>query len=514
MKAELEKHLKISEQKIECCKILKLAIKSSEDMDDLVKREFHNKLYEDIAELRKEWFCGPQKILNKITFPRETPPQDFGKMYKWFEKEFSKYEALLLEKAVAANLFETDLSSFEGDEDKISHEPSEEPCLFQTPPATAASADCTDVRQGDKNSPGDDSSCVKENRQSSPRMLRWESNNTLSSQERARLGAVPKVPRPWRRSKGEAKEEETESKLFLIANELLQTERAYVARLHLLDQVFCLRLTEEAERGSFPPEVIRNIFSNISSIYSFHCQFLLPDLESCICRWQEGPGLGKALLQYAPFLRMYADYVRNFDGAMELLKTWTERSSAFRSIINDVQSQEVCGRLTLQDHMLEPVQRVPRYEMLLKDYLKKLPEDHPDYQFSQKSLQVISMAATHSNSAIQKAESQKRQLEIYKMVGEEEVVNPTNQFLKEGRLRKLAARNTLAMERHLFMFSNFLLCCRPRFSLVGQRFTVRCKVDVDGMQVHQTTNEDHPYTFQVSGKERTLELQARGRATI
>ncbi|KAF6732420.1 FYVE, RhoGEF and PH domain-containing protein 4 [Oryzias melastigma] len=339
-------------------------------------------------------------------------------------------------------------------------------------------------------------------------MLRWESNNTLSSQERARLGAVPKVPRPWRRSKGEAKEEETESKLFLIANELLQTERAYVARLHLLDQVFCLRLTEEAERGSFPPEVIRNIFSNISSIYSFHCQFLLPDLESCICRWQEGPGLGKALLQYAPFLRMYADYVRNFDGAMELLKTWTERSSAFRSIINDVQSQEVCGRLTLQDHMLEPVQRVPRYEMLLKDYLKKLPEDHPDYQFSQKSLQVISMAATHSNSAIQKAESQKRQLEIYKMVGEEEVVNPTNQFLKEGRLRKLAARNTLAMERHLFMFSNFLLCCRPRFSLVGQRFTVRCKVDVDGMQVHQTTNEDHPYTFQVSGKERTLELQA------
>lgn len=42
------------------------------------------------------------------------------------------------------------------------------------------------------------------------------------------------------------------------------------------------------------------------------------------------------------------------------------------------QSQEVCGSLTLQHHMLEPVQRVPRYEMLLKDYLKKLPPDDPD----------------------------------------------------------------------------------------------------------------------------------------
>uniref|UniRef100_A0A665TDD4 FYVE, RhoGEF and PH domain containing 4b n=1 Tax=Echeneis naucrates TaxID=173247 RepID=A0A665TDD4_ECHNA len=303
-------------------------------------------------------------------------------------------------------------------------------------------------------------------------------------------------------------DENTELKLYNIVNELLQTERAYVARLHLLDQVFCLRLTEEAGRGSFPPEVIRNIFSNISSIYSFHSQFLLPDLETCIGQWHERPGLGKVLLQHAPFLRMYADYVRNFDQALELVRTWTERSSAFRSIIQDIQCQEVCGSLTLQHHMLEPVQRLPRYEMLLTDYLKKLPEDSPDYDLAYKSLQTISMAAIHSNSAIHKAESLKRLLEIYEMVGEEEVVNPTNEFLREGRLLKLAARNMSAMERHLFMFNNFLLCCTPKFSLVGQRFTVRCRIGVDGMQVQQTINEDHPYTFQVSGKERTLELQA------
>ncbi|XP_032361707.1 FYVE, RhoGEF and PH domain-containing protein 4 [Etheostoma spectabile] len=311
------------------------------------------------------------------------------------------------------------------------------------------------------------------------------------------------------RGVGESKDEENiEQKLFNIANELLQTERAYVARLHLLDQVFCSRLTEEAGRGSFPPDMIRNIFSNISSIYSFHNQFLLPDLESCISNWCDSPGLGTVLLQHAPFLRMYADYVINFDQAMELVRTWTERSSVFRNIIQDIQSQEVCGSLTLQHHMLEPVQRIPRYEMLLTDYLKKLPKNNPDYDLAYKSLQTISMAAIHSNRAIHKAESLKRLVEIYEMVGEEEVVNPTNEFLREGRLLKLAARNTSAMERHLFLFNNFLMCCTPKFSLVGQRFTVRCRIGVDGMQVQQTTNEDHPYTFQVSGKERTLELQA------
>ncbi|XP_061523421.1 FYVE, RhoGEF and PH domain-containing protein 4-like isoform X1 [Phycodurus eques] len=306
----------------------------------------------------------------------------------------------------------------------------------------------------------------------------------------------------------ELKEENTEQKLFKIVSELLHTEKAYVARLHLLDQVFCLRLTEEAGRGSFPAEVVRNIFCNISSIYSFHSQFLLPDLEDCIGHWHECPGLGNVLLQHAPFLRMYADYVSNFDQATELVRIWTERSSAFRNIIEDIQSQEVCASLTLQHHMLEPVQRIPRYEMLLRDYVKKVPSNNPDYEFAQQSLQTISMAANHSNSAIHKAESIKRLLEIYEMVGEEEVVNPTNEFLKEGRLLKLAARNTSAMERHLFLFNNFLLCCTPKFSLVGQRFTVRSRIGVDGMQVQQTANEDHPYTFQVSGKEKTLELQA------
>lgn len=135
--------------------------------------------------------------------------------------------------------------------------------------------------------------------------------------------------------------------------------------------MFCSRLTEEAARGSFPPEVVKNIFSNVSSIYVFHSQFLLPDLEKCISHWwvvvsrttrkhdrvrlkswadqtrdtflffaksrSERPGLGNVLLQHAPFLRMYAYYVRNFDQSMELVRTWTVRSATFRSVIQDIQ---------------------------------------------------------------------------------------------------------------------------------------------------------------------------------
>uniref|UniRef100_A0A8C8M3U4 FYVE, RhoGEF and PH domain containing 4b n=1 Tax=Oncorhynchus tshawytscha TaxID=74940 RepID=A0A8C8M3U4_ONCTS len=292
-------------------------------------------------------------------------------------------------------------------------------------------------------------------------------------------------------------QDSTEQKLYKIANELLLTERAYVARLHLLDQVFCARLTQEAGKGLFPVDVVRTIFSNISSIHTFHSQFLLPDLETHIGQWSVSPRLGDVMQQHAPFLRMYAEYVMSFDHAMELLRVWTERSAPFRNVIQDIQSREVCGSLTLQHHMLEPVQRLPRYEMLLRDYLKRLPDDDSDHSHAEKSLQVISMAATHSNSAIRQSENLKKLLEIYEMLGEEDVMNPSNEFIREGRILMLAARNS-AMERHLF--------------LVRPRFTVRTRIDLEGMTVQRTTNEHHPHTFQVSGKEmtleRTLDLQA------
>lgn len=58
-------------------------------------------------------------------------------------------------------------------------------------------------------------------------------------------------------------------------------------------------------------------------------------------------------------------------------------------------------------------------------------------------------------------------------------------------------------------FNNMLLYCVPKFSLGGAKYTVRTRIGIDGMKVLETTNEDYPHTFQVSGKERILELQAR-----
>uniref|UniRef100_W5N9Q6 FYVE, RhoGEF and PH domain containing 3 n=1 Tax=Lepisosteus oculatus TaxID=7918 RepID=W5N9Q6_LEPOC len=296
-------------------------------------------------------------------------------------------------------------------------------------------------------------------------------------------------------------------KLLNIARELLQTEEAYVKRLHLLDQVFCTKLTE----AGIPPEVITGIFSNISSIFCFHKQFLLPELKTRITEeWNSNPRIGDILQKLAPFLKMYGEYVKNFDRAMDLVNTWTQRSSQFKGVIQHIQKQEVCGNLTLQHHMLEPVQRIPRYELLLKDYLKKLPEDALDRKDAEKSLELISTAANHSNAAIRKMEKMHKLLEVYERLGgEEDIVNPANELIKEGHIKKMSAKNGTAQDRYLYVFNNMVLYCVPKLRLMGQKFSVRERIDIAGMEVQEKVKHNLPHTFAIVGKQRSLELQAR-----
>uniref|UniRef100_A0A7N9AVI2 FYVE, RhoGEF and PH domain containing 1 n=1 Tax=Mastacembelus armatus TaxID=205130 RepID=A0A7N9AVI2_9TELE len=335
----------------------------------------------------------------------------------------------------------------------------------------------------------------------------YEGESDLEEEE-AELTIVLPPPKTDRQDSVELS---VQQRVFNIANELLHTEIGYVSKLHLLDQVFCARLLEEARsRSSFPCDVVQGIFSNICSIYCFHQQFLLPALQKRMEEWDSNPRIGDILQKLAPFLKMYGEYVKNFDRAMELVNTWMERSAQFKAIIQEIQREERCGNLTLQHHMLEPVQRIPRYELLLKDYLHRLPEDAPDYRDAQKSLELIATAAEHSNAAIRKMERMRKLLKVYELLGgEEDIVNPTNELIKEGHILKLSNKNGTTQDRYLILFNDRLLYCVPKLRLIGQKYGVRARIDVEGMELKETSSVAVPRTFLVSGKQRSLELQAR-----
>uniref|UniRef100_A0A7M4E5P6 FYVE, RhoGEF and PH domain containing 2 n=1 Tax=Crocodylus porosus TaxID=8502 RepID=A0A7M4E5P6_CROPO len=325
----------------------------------------------------------------------------------------------------------------------------------------------------------------------------WRRQQSVDSQPDSKLG-----------SEGDNNQDPEEKK---IALELLETEQAYVSRLHLLDQVFFTELMKEARSGkSVPEDVVKMIFSNISSIYQFHALFFLPELQKRMAEWSSNPRIGDVIQKLAPFLKMYGEYVKNFDRAVELITTWSEKSLPFQELIADIQKREVCASLTLQHHMLEPVQRIPRYELLLKDYVRKLPPESPDRADAEKALEMIFSAAKHSNAAIAEMERLQNLWEVYQRLGlEDDIVDPSNELIKEGPIQKISFRSNTTSDKYLFLFNNMLLYCVQKVIQVGAEFQVHMRIDVDGMKIQALNDAEFPHAFLVSGKHRTLELQAR-----
>uniref|UniRef100_F7FYW3 FYVE, RhoGEF and PH domain containing 2 n=2 Tax=Monodelphis domestica TaxID=13616 RepID=F7FYW3_MONDO len=316
----------------------------------------------------------------------------------------------------------------------------------------------------------------------------------------------------WRKScevTGNTRKQEPEENR--IVRELLETEQAYVSRLYLLDQVFFEELLKEARNSkAFSEDIVKLIFSNISSIHQFHSQFFLPELQRRVDEWVVVPRIGDVIQKLAPFLKMYSEYVKNFKRAAELLVIWTEKCPPFQEVITRIQNSDISDSLTLQHHMLEPVQRIPRYELLLKEYVQKLPPDAPDRADAQKALDMIFSAAQHSNAAITEMERLQNLWDVYQRLGlEDDIVDPSNELLQEGPIQKISFRHSSTMERYLFLFNNMLLYCVPKVIQVGAQFQVRTRIDVAGMKVRELNDVEFPHSFLVSGKQRTLELQAQ-----
>ncbi|XP_077760330.1 FYVE, RhoGEF and PH domain-containing protein 2 isoform X2 [Canis aureus] len=295
-----------------------------------------------------------------------------------------------------------------------------------------------------------------------------------------------------------------------IVQELLETEKAYVARLHLLDQVFFQELLREARSSkAFPEDVVRLIFSNISSIYQFHAQFFLPELQRRLDDWTATPRIGDVIQKLAPFLKMYSEYVKNFERAAELLATWTDKSAPFQEVITRIQrglrqpdsATPHAGTRAENPTLRAAAQGPPALNLQELILALRLPSEALDMIFS---------AAQHSNAAISEMERLQDLWEVYQRLGlEGDIVDPSNTLLREGPVLKISFRRSDPMERYLFLFNNMLLYCIPKVIQVGAQFQVRTRIDVAGMKVRELTDAEFPHSFLVSGKQRTLELQAR-----
>ena len=75
------------------------------------------------------------------------------------------------------------------------------------------------------------------------------------------------------------------------------------------------------------------------------------------------------------------------------------------------------------------------------------------------ALFLVSTAANHANEAMKRIDQFKQLLEIQESLGGAvDLVSPTRELMKEGKMVKISARSGDHQERYLFLVIMFKLC--------------------------------------------------------
>ncbi|NXI29453.1 MCF2 protein, partial [Sterrhoptilus dennistouni] len=149
-----------------------------------------------------------------------------------------------------------------------------------------------------------------------------------------------------------------------VINELIETERVYVEELFTVLMGYRAEMDNPAMLILLPP-VLRNrkdvLFGNMPEIYDFHNKIFLHSLENCLGAPER---VGCCFLDRREDFQMYEKYCQNKPRSESLWRQCSE-SSFFQEC-----QRKLEHKLGLDSYLLKPVQRLTKYQLLLKELLK------------------------------------------------------------------------------------------------------------------------------------------------
>lgn len=198
---------------------------------------------------------------------------------------------------------------------------------------------------------------------------------------------------------------------------------------------------------------------------------------------------GTLFKKFGPVLRAYSAYVDNHDSASKLLRRLREEAQ-FQAFCASVEMDARSRGQQLESFLIMPVQRVPRYQLLLKELLKHTDASHPDHGDLSEALDLVAETAMHINESIRQRENSDKIREIQERE-KVELLAPARIFLREGVLRKVCRRGP--KEFNFYLFSDLLMYC-------GDGLAGRTNRMID-LSAAGTTCEVKPWTAGTGGPE-------------
>ncbi|KFW10150.1 Proto-oncogene DBL, partial [Eurypyga helias] len=231
-----------------------------------------------------------------------------------------------------------------------------------------------------------------------------------------------------------------------VINELIETERVYVEELFTVLTGYRAEMDNPAMLILMPP-VLRNrkdvLFGNMPEIYDFHNKIFLHSLESCLGAPER---VGFCFLDRREDFQMYEKYCQNKPRSESLWRQCSE-STFFQG---------------LDSYLLKPVQRLTKYQLLLKELLK--------YSTSCDGVQELQEALVAMLDLLKSVNDSMHQISITGYDGD---LSELGKVLMQGsfsvwtghrkgptKMKDLARFKP--MQRHLFLYEKALVFCKKR----------------------------------------------------
>jgi len=117
----------------------------------------------------------------------------------------------------------------------------------------------------------------------------------------------------------------------------------------------------------------------------------------------------------------------------------------------------LCAGLDFGAFLIMPIQRIPRYRLLLEELLSHTPPGHPDYKDLQAALDKLIAVAKDVNKAITDQENRDRMIKISRKLIDlkEDLILPSRYFIREGDLQKVCRKER--KPRHFFLFNDTVM---------------------------------------------------------
>jgi len=213
-----------------------------------------------------------------------------------------------------------------------------------------------------------------------------------------------------------------------VANEVFTTERSYVQSLAMMLKAYHDPYIDGQKTGLTEKKVAA-LFTLNKVILTVANSFLA-EVEVMCQNWDRDEIIAPTFIKFCPMFRTYRDYSSIHQQQILTILSKINSRSAFTSFQEKQIRSLQC--LDLASYLIMPIQRLPRYKMLLEALISKTESTHPQAPQLLIALKNISEVASSVNEAMKNAQLVELYMHVQRIFGsQEELVHLWRKLLQE-----------------------------------------------------------------------------------